>query len=320
MPTTLTTRGILAAERSRRWHQAIAHTYFPLDLQFRQSDRFWGDLSIWQVGDVSLTRNISDALLYRRLPHHFAEEREEQFLVTVPARSQVRFLQGGVEVRCNPGGFILERSHEPYEFSHAEAADLWVLKVDAKALAGRIRAPGRFCGLQFDASGGAGGLFVDMLQLLPGRYEAMSEEVRSTVGRQLTELLVLALRADPRALTSGSSAVREAHLTRIDAYVRGHLEDPDLDPERIAAACGMSVRYLHELFRDTGLTVGQWIRHQRLEACRSSLSDAASRDSIASIAYRWGFAGQAQFSRAFKTQFGLSPKDFRDRSRTTAAS
>jgi AraC-like DNA-binding protein len=319
MPTLLTTRGIVAAERSRHWHEAIARTYFPLDLQFRQPDRFRGELSIWQVGDVSLTRNTSDALLYRRLPRHFTEEREEQFLVTVPARAQVRFFQCGVEVRCNPGGFILERSHEPYEFSHAEAADLWVLKVDAKALGGRIRAPGRFCSMQFDASSGAGGLFVDMLQLLPARFESMSEEVRCTVGRQLTELLVLALRADPRALTSGSTSVREAHLTRIDTFVRRHLEDPELDPERIAAACGMSIRYLHELFRDTDLTVGQWIRRQRLEACRASLGDIASRESIATIAYRWGFAGQAQFSRAFKTQFGLSPKDFRERTRQAIA-
>jgi AraC-like DNA-binding protein len=130
----------------------------------------------------------------------------------------------------------------------------------------------------------------------------------------------LALHADPRALTSGSTAVREAHLTRIDAFVRRHLEDPELDPERIAAACGISIRYLHELFGDTDLTVGQWIRRQRLEACRTSLGNAASRESIATIAYRWGFAGQSQFSRAFKAEFGLSPKDFRERTRQAVAS
>ena len=77
------------------------------------------------------------------------------------------FSQCGKDVRCNPGGFILERSHEPYEFSHAEAADLWVMKVEAKALNGRIRQPDRFCSLQFNAAEGAGGLFADMLHLIP---------------------------------------------------------------------------------------------------------------------------------------------------------
>jgi hypothetical protein len=50
----------------------------------------------------------------------------------------------GKEVRCNPGGFIIERSHEPYEFSHAEAADLWVMKVGQGARRPHPP-PDRFC-------------------------------------------------------------------------------------------------------------------------------------------------------------------------------
>jgi AraC-like DNA-binding protein len=82
-------------------------------------------------------------------------------------------------------------------------------------------------------------------------------------------------------------------------------------PETIAAACGISTRYLHELFRDTNQTLGQWIRDQRLNACRQDLRDPANHQTIAEIAYRWGFSDQAQFSRSFKAHFGLSPKEFR---------
>ena len=60
--------------------------------------------------------------------------------MTVPTRTEVVFAQGGKEIRCRPGGFFLERSHEPYEFSHTELAEMWVIKIDAKALGGRIRA------------------------------------------------------------------------------------------------------------------------------------------------------------------------------------
>jgi AraC-like DNA-binding protein len=71
------------------------------------------------------------------------------------------------------------------------------------------------------------------------------------------------------------------------------------------------VRYLHELLRDTNQTLGQWIRDQRLAAAREKLRDASGGDSIAQIAYRFGFSDHAQFSRAFKAQFGISPKDYR---------
>lgn len=315
MKTTITTAKTAVRDRSRHWHDAIASAYFPLELQFRNPDSFSGELALWKLGDVSLSRLTSDSLQYRRLPHHLKAERDEHFLVTVPVRSEVYFSQCGKDVRCNPGGFFLERSHEPYEFSHAESADLWAMKVEAKALGGRIRAPDRFCSMQFNASEGAGGLFTDMLHLIPGRFDAMSPETRATVGQQLVDLLVLALKADERTLTTGNSTVREAHLTRIESFIRKNLGDCELDPETIARGCRISTRYLHELFRDTNQTLGSWIRDQRLEACREALRDPSNRQTVAEIAYRWGFGDQAQFSRAFKAQFGLPPKEFREQAR-----
>ena len=77
--------GDRAARPQRHWHEAIANAYFPLDLRFRDPNSFSGDLSIWELGDVSLSRLTSEALQYRRLPHHFKAERDEHFLVTVPA-------------------------------------------------------------------------------------------------------------------------------------------------------------------------------------------------------------------------------------------
>lgn len=315
MKTTITTSATRPLDRSRHWHQAIASAYFPLDLRFRDPDSFFGDLNIWTFGSVSISRLTSDGLQYLRLPHHFRTTRQEEFLVTVPARAEVYFSQCGSDVRCAPGGFILERSHEPYEFSHAGAADLWVLKVEAQSLGERVRAPDRFCSLQFDAANGAGGLFTDMLHLLPARFDAMTEEARAAVGQQLIDLLVLAIKADDRTLTSGNSTVRNAHLTRIEAFIRANLHDFRLDPEMIARACGVSTRYLHELFKDTNQTVGSWIRDQRLAACRAALADPANCQTAAEIAYRWGFGDQTQFSRVFKARYGLPPGEFREQSR-----
>ncbi len=311
MKTTITTRGVDQAARSRHWHETIGRTYFPLDLSFRRPEAFDGELTSWQLGPVSLSRLTSDALMYRRLPRHLSVQGPEEFLVTVPAKAELRFAQGGKEVRANPGVFFLERSHEPYEFSHAEAADLWVMKVTAEMLGGRVRAPDRFCSLEFDATNGANGLFVDMLHLVPGRYDAMTEETRATVGRQLVDLLALALQSDERVLTSGLSSVRAGHLARIEAFVNRHLDDPALGPEKVAAGCGISVRYLHELLRETNTTLGQWIRDRRLQAAQEDLAKPACTRSIGEIAYARGFADQAQFSRAFRARFGVTPKEVR---------
>lgn len=311
MTDTITTRGVDLGARSRHWHETIGRTYFPLDLVFRRPEAFDGELTCWQLGALSLSRLTSDALMYRRLPRHLAAQGPEEFLVTVPAKSEVRFSQCGKEVRANPGAFIIERSHEPYEFSHDEPADLWVLKVSQDMPGGRVRAPDRFCSLEFDATNGASGLFVDMLHLVPHRHAAMTEEARATVGRQLVDLLALALQCDERVLKSGTSSVRAAHLARIEAFVYANIGDPDLGPDDVANGCGISVRYLHELFRDTNRTLGQWIRDQRLQAVQEDLSNLADTRSIGEIAYARGFSDQAQFSRAFRARFGLTAKEMR---------
>lgn len=311
MHSIATTDGTAAGLKSRHWQGVIAGAYFPLDLTFGDADRFDGRLEAWTFGPVSLSRLTSDPLSYVRRRQHLAGETEEHYLVTVPAMSAVYFAQGGRDVRCHPGGFILERSNEPYEFSHAARNDLWVLKVPAAALAGRLRRPDRFCTLQFDARTGVGQLFVDLLTLLPLRFPGLSAEARGAIGQQLVDLMSLAVREDDRTLTSATSAVRDAHLARVEAFVRQSLSDPALDPERIAGACGISVRYLHDLVRETGLSVSAWIREQRLDAARAMLADPGCRRTLAEVAYAWGFTDQAQFSRLFKARFGETPRAFR---------
>ena len=77
----------------------------------------------------------------------------------------------------------------------------------------------------------------------------------------------------------------------------------------IAESCGISKRYLHDLFKDVNGTVSQQIRDQRLIAARDRLQ--ASRDlPISEVAYRFNFADQAQFSRLFKAKFKITPSDF----------
>ena len=261
-------------------------------------DRFSGDLTLWTLGDVSLSRLTSEALQYRRLPQHFKAERDEHFLVTVPARSEVFFSQCGKDVRCNPGGFILERSHEPYEFSHAEAADLWVMKVEAKALGGRIRQPDRFCSLQFNAADGAGGLFTDMLHLIPNRFDAMSPETRATVGP-----------AADRSSGAGAQG-RRAHADHRQLHRARGASDAHrgLRPPQHGRPASSTPRRSRAAAASPRATCTSCSATPTRRSAAGSATAAEGRARPArpveprggEIAYRWGFSDQAQFSRAFR--------------------
>jgi AraC-like DNA-binding protein len=70
----------------------------------------------------------------------------------------------------------------------------------------------------------------------------------------------------------------------------------------------ISVRRLHKLFADEGLTVSAWIRDRRLERCRRDLADPAlAGETVASIAWSWGFRNPGHFSRVYRAAYGCAP-------------
>lgn len=101
-------------------------------------------------------------------------------------------------------------------------------------------------------------------------------------------------------------------VLRIRAHVQRNLHDPRLTPTTIAAAHNISISYLHRLFQGEHETIAAWIRHQRLERARRDLADPAmASTTVHAIAARWGFVRAADFTRAFRTTYGLPPRDYR---------
>lgn len=313
MPRIFKTSDVEIAERPRYWRERIADAYFPLDLEYRDGSAFNGELAMQKLGELGYSVLRSDALRYRRLTRHLQAEREESFLLTLPEAAAVEFTQHGRSTLCTPGSFILERSGEPYDFCYGETNALRVLKVPERALRLRIGAPDKLCAVRFDASSGAGALFREYLVLAMPRLEDLGTDAAATIGRHLLDLLGLALESSADPAASEETAVRAAHLRRIEMFVRRNLGDAALGPATIAAACGVSLRYLHRLFQPTGRSVVEYVRELRLEGAREELATGVERIPLATVAYRWGFSDQAQFCRAFKQRYGMSPGEARRR-------
>lgn len=297
-------------DRAAGWTSVIAEAYFPLQLHFRSPLEFNGRLERKVMGHVSLSRLTSSAANYERRKRHIREAREEEFLITIPKSTAVEFRQLGRDVRCEPGGFILERGDEPYRFIYERPNDLFVAKVSKAALSERVRQPDRFCARAFNATSGTASLFVSMVQQSHSQLSDDNPAANEVIGRQMLELLGLALEGETGVEASSASSVRAAHLQRVDQFIRSNLKNPDLSPDLIARGCGISKRYLHELYKDVNGTVSQQIRDQRLTAARDRLSSSGDM-TIADVAYRFGFADQAQFSRLFKARFGMPPSEYR---------
>lgn len=155
-----------------------------------------------------------------------------------------------------------------------------------------------------------------MNHVFSGLLRALAETIDDLTGDQLrpvelavTEFLVASLASEaPRT----PATMRGAHLHRIQQTIETLLAEPDLRLARVAEAEGVSPRYLQKLFAAAGESFTHYVRLRRLERCRLDLISPRYADaSISSICYRWGFNGSAHFSRAFRQQYGVSPREFR---------
>jgi AraC-like DNA-binding protein len=100
-------------------------------------------------------------------------------------------------------------------------------------------------------------------------------------------------------------------------FVKMHLTDPELSIAMVVHEHGISERYAYLVLSRSGIALADWVRTQRLAGAARELARTADPEqTIAEVAYRWGFADHATFTRAFRRSYGLSPRDYR---RTHAA-
>jgi AraC-like DNA-binding protein len=305
------TDAVIGTKKQQFWTDAVSEVLFPLALSCSNPLGFEGKLRTWNLSDASLSYVKSDAVTYRRERRHLARDVEEDVLVSISGLSDLVFTQNERTLTVGPKQFVIQRGHMPYELRQAETNDILVFKVPAPRLAHRLRSIDRYASQVYSAEGGAGGLLMDMLRSLPRRAMEADEATRSGLANCVLELVVLAMECDDRVLGSDLSSVQAGHLSRAERFIRANLPNRELSPELVSSACGISVRYLHQVFSSSGKSVSQWIRELRLQACEQQLRNSRRKESIAEIAYQWGFGDQAQFSRHFRAHFGCTAQQMR---------
>jgi AraC-like DNA-binding protein len=233
--------------------------------------------------------------------------------------------QGGQQARLSPGEFAIYNTRRPYEVRCGvddEPAQLLTFMFPPSLLPLSPSVLRDLVAVRIPATSGVGELTSQFLLQLARNIDSYSPADAARISTAALEILAarLAHELDNRDWGTPESR-RHALLTAVKAFIQQHLGDPELSPAAIAAAHHMSLRSLHQLFHEEGLTVAGWIRRRRLECCRRDLSDPAlAARPVAAIAAKWGFSSASDFSRAFRAGHGLPPAEYRRSARVVNAS
>lgn len=102
----------------------------------------------------------------------------------------------------------------------------------------------------------------------------------------------------------------EVLLDRIMKEINAHIDDPDLNVERLASEVGVSRAHLHRKMKDLiGMTPSDYIRNIRLKRACELLKRHDIE--VTQVAYKIGFTSQPHFSSHFKRYTGFSPSEYR---------
>jgi AraC-like DNA-binding protein/acetamidase/formamidase len=118
--------------------------------------------------------------------------------------------------------------------------------------------------------------------------------------------------ADAQPPQDCAAELPSSPLNRIRRHMESRLSDPQLTPDAVATHVGVSIRSLQKLFESSADTFTHYLRRRRLARCRADLANPLMVHlSISNLCTRWGFSDAAHFSRAFREQYGLSPRGYR---------
>ena len=132
--------------------------------------------------------------------------------------------------------------------------------------------------------------------------------------------LVAACLAPSRdAVERARAPIEIARLTEVRRYIDRNLCSPDLSPQSICRALGLSRSTLYALCEPLG-GVAAFIQKRRLNRVHAILANPHHRGRISEVAHQHGFVSGAHFSRAFRRAFDCSPREARDASLSRRAS
>jgi AraC family transcriptional activator of tynA and feaB len=307
--TSLSTDQVRPQERLDYWREMVLRMFADVEITSHVDQGFHGHMRTRFVDGVRFT--VVDAAsqgVARRHPEAREHYEDCYFAVLMLAGSQW-LEQDGRQVLLRPGDFAFYDGARPHSLTFSRHWGELILNIPRPLLDRELGGAGGLTATRAVCDRGAGALLRGHLAGLAQELGALDRDDLARLSRSTLGLIAAAMaHAGGRVEVRG----RDQTLIRAKALVERSLDDPSLDAPRIAAALGISTRYLNKLFEAEHTSLMRFVLARRLERCRDDLLDpACSAHSVSDIALRWGFNDLSHFSRVFRARFGESPRECR---------
>lgn len=306
------TASVHKKEKIEYWQHLCSRTYADLKLKPRDHSNFEGELRRSFAGPFSFVNVRSSAACITRSEEHVIDSTGHRFEIFLTLRGESVCFHNGQRAVLRPGDFALVDIALPYRFEFEDVCSAVSIGMPKSLVGTYLPTPWAYLGRHMPGLLGVNRLAAVMIDCLCGQVNAgQVSELAPSVVRSIMDVIAAAYATVIGGPVS-ESARAASRRVQIRAYIEANLRDPRLTPRHIAAALGISPRYLRLLFSEEDETISRYVTRRRLAEATREVADSAWRGStITDIAYHWGFSDAARFSRVFREQFGVPPRRYR---------
>lgn len=154
------------------------------------------------------------------------------------------------------------------------------------------------------------GLLMDILEEKNSSRAFRELRIRTMAASFLLEINRLVFDSNNKV----SPSYEHALYLNICDYINNHLNE-NLSLDTLASFFYVSKFHISHIFKDSmGISLHQYIVKKRLQASKNGILSGIPFNQVI---YQYGFHDYTSFYRAFKKEFGLSPKEFCEQHRVT---
>lgn len=290
-----------------QWIGFIARNLYTLNLD-SVSDAFSISAASRSANKFTLARfnTVAGKSRLNRTVHDIVRDSQDRYVAHVSIRGSLVLSQMGRSRECVEGTLTLVSAAEPMEHLKLGDNDTICFLLPRSFVDHRLVRGEDVCVRPVDLSQGLGHLVLSTITNLHHDAAFMSDPEFESAARVVGDMVFLLL-GSSADLTCGDTSVRKGNLARAKRVIRSQLENCHLELADVADQCGISLSYLHNLFRDDGRTAREYLQFERLQRARQLLQ--MPNKTVTEVALACGFSNVSQFSTSFKKAFHLSPSE-----------
>lgn len=261
----------------------------------------------WDLGGIALTTTALPPARFARTARHVRGDGLDHWFLSIARRGRVHLGGSGRVTLLAPGLVQVQSLRNEFQ-GRADAFEVVQLFIPRDFCRGDVAALDAAENTVIDT--GLARLLADYLLNLETRLHLMTEAELPGLLSSMRALVLACVATGPETLFNARHTIQATLLERARQLVQARLFSPALGADELCLQLGVSRSRLYRMFEAEGGVV-RYIRKRRLLDAHAALANADDHRTIVEIAAERGFMDAAEFSRAFKREFGYRPTDVR---------